>query len=256
MAVLTELKTGRYALLQAWIHGDLVNLGVLLEDPALDAVHVRLRRDWEQLSPGDPSLPLLEADLAQKAGEWGARRFFDWAEARVWSNLHTTEREAVAVADFDRTLDRLYARHVNTTVRPETHVPVLSLRSAAGKFRENPEIEPEGHVELPASIRMKPGMFAGWIAGTSMEPEIPDGSLALFQSEVTGSRQGRLVLVEEAGSRYTLKRYRSRKNRTGGDSWQHEQIVLEPLNREHEPIVLSGEEDRYRVVAWFVAVLY
>ena len=39
-------------------------------------------------------------------------------------------------------------------------------------------------------------MFVARIAGRSMEPRIPDGSLCVFRAGVTGSREGRLVLVE------------------------------------------------------------
>jgi hypothetical protein len=93
-----------------------------------------------------------------------------------------------------------------------------------------------------------------------MEPMVPDGSVALFQHDPRGTRQGRLVLVEErrrgTSNGYTLKRYTSRKVQREDGSWEHEEIVLEPLNHEHEPIRLSAEEDRYRVIAWFVTVLY
>ena len=48
-----------------------------------------------------------------------------------------------------------------------------------------------------------------------MEPRIPDGSLCVFRHGVTGSRQGRLVLVENletrGNNRYAVKRYQSRK---------------------------------------------
>ena len=48
-----------------------------------------------------------------------------------------------------------------------------------------------------------------------MEPRIPDGSLCVFRHGVTGSRQGRLVLVENletaGNNRYTVKRYESTK---------------------------------------------
>jgi len=90
-----------------------------------------------------------------------------------------------------------------------------------------------------------------------MEPKIPDGSLCVFRHGVTGSRQGRLVLVERLGGgtndRYTVKRYRSEK-RQGEQGWSHERIVLEPLNPEFEAWELdSGDE--LRVIAEFVRVL-
>ncbi len=257
MPSVVALREGRYAVLEADIgeHGR-VALGVLLEDPESDRLWIRLRRDIAALDPGDPVLPLLEDDLNAKAAEMGARRFFEWAEDSWSANLRTTDRRTVAVADFNRTLARLFSAHVATPFGQATHVPRYSLRSAAGQFLDNAEAEVEGYEELPAAIRTRQGLFAAHIEGTSMEPHIPDGSVALFEFDVKGSRQNRLVLVEESGSRYTLKRYTSRKAQSEDGSWRHDQIVLEPLNPEHEPIVLAGDESRYRVVAWFVDVLY
>ena len=59
------------------------------------------------------------------------------------------------------------------------HVPLYSIRAAAGRFLENAEAEEEGWVEVPGALR--DGMFAIRIAGRSMEPAIPDGALAVFR---------------------------------------------------------------------------
>jgi SOS-response transcriptional repressor LexA len=107
-------------------------------------------------------------------------------------------------------------------------------------------------------------MFVARIAGRSMEPKIPDGSLCVFRLGVTGSRQGRLVLVEALGrggnDRYTVKRYRSEKKRATGqtesdETWEHGRITLEPLNPEFEAWDLKPEDDSVRILAEFVAVL-
>jgi phage repressor protein C with HTH and peptisase S24 domain len=39
-------------------------------------------------------------------------------------------------------------------------------------------------------------MFVAQIVGKSMEPAIPDGSYCLFRVPVTGTRQGKIVLVQ------------------------------------------------------------
>ena len=107
--------------------------------------------------------------------------------------------------------------------------------------------------------RLTREMFVTEIVGRSMEPLIPDGSLCVFRRGVTGSRQGRLVLVEalgEAGNdRYTVKRYRSEKRQNDAGEWSHERIRLEPLNPAFEAWDLDPEEDRYRILAEFVEVL-
>ena len=105
-------------------------------------------------------------------------------------------------------------------------------------------------------------MFAAQVVGKSMEPAIPDGSYCLFAAPVTGTRQGKTVLVQlrdtidpETGKRYTVKRYESQKTKSG-DSWRHATITLKPLNPDFQPIVLTGDErGEFQVVAELVEVL-
>ncbi len=105
-------------------------------------------------------------------------------------------------------------------------------------------------------------MFVAQVVGMSMAPTIPDGAWCLFRAPVEGTRQGKTVLVQlrdaidpKTGQRYTVKRYRSEKATTG-DTWQHEKIILEPLNPDFEPTILTGaEEDELQVIAQLVEVL-
>jgi hypothetical protein len=105
-------------------------------------------------------------------------------------------------------------------------------------------------------------MFVAQVAGKSMEPAIPDGSYCLFAAPVTGARQGKTVLVQlrdatdpETGERYTVKRYESEKTRAG-DSWVHKRIILKPVNRDFQPIILSAaDEAQFRAIAELVEVL-
>ena len=92
-------------------------------------------------------------------------------------------------------------------------------------------------------------MFVARVDGKSMEPRIPDRSYCLFAGPVTGTRQGRIVLARmlsaldpDTGQRFTVKRYRSAKT-ANEDGWRHVSIILEPLNRDYESIVLSAEDE-------------
>lgn len=235
--------------------------GVLLEDPNADRIHLRMRRDWDHVAPEESEvLSELESDLSAKAEEMGAARFMGWLTQTLSNILQMSDPREVMVEDFDRGLARLYRQHVASTVQPfRTHLPRYSLAVAAGKFLENQEVSEEGWEEAPPSLRLTPDMFVARIAGRSMEPRIPDGSLCVFRGGVAGSRQGRLVLVEYLGGgtndRYTVKRYRSEKSAEPGGEWQHQGIRLEPLNPEFEAWNLDPEEDRFRIVAEFVDVL-
>jgi SOS-response transcriptional repressor LexA len=239
-----------------------VAAGVLLEDPAEDRLYLRLRRDWEEIAAEEAGvLSALEFDLASKAAEMGASRLLGYLEETLSNFLRIGERREVMVEDFERALGRLYREHVSSTVREfVTHLPRYSLAVAAGKFLENREVTEEGWEEAPPGLRLTREMFLARIAGRSMEPLIPDGSLCVFRAGVTGSRHGRLVLVEALGrganDRHTVKRYRSGKAQNPDGSWTHQRIRLEPLNPEFEGWDLNpDDEDSLRVIAEFVRVL-
>jgi phage repressor protein C with HTH and peptisase S24 domain len=261
----------RYSLLMLELPGqESITAGVLLEDPATDRVHIRLRRDWQSIDPDEAEvLAFLEDDLLADAAEEGAAKFFARLEDTLSNTLRVSDRRETMVEDFPRALARLYREHVRSEAQPfVTHLPRYALAVAAGPFLENPAIEQGGieesieeqaWEEAPTGLRLTREMFVAEIVGHSMEPLIPDGSLCVFRRGVTGSRQGRLVLVEalgEAGSdRYTVKRYRSEKRQNDAGEWSHARIRLEPLNPAFEAWDLDPQEDRYRILAEFVQVL-
>ncbi len=105
-------------------------------------------------------------------------------------------------------------------------------------------------------------MFVARVVGRSMEPLIPDGSLCVFRHGVVGSRQGKLLLIQNSGAsasggEFTVKRYTSRKT-ASEEGWRHERIRLEPLNPEFEAWDLDPselEDGPYRVAGEFLRVL-
>jgi SOS-response transcriptional repressor LexA len=255
-------RSARFSVLELEVPGSApIPAGVLLEDPQTDRMHLRLRRDWDEIAPEESEvLAALEYDLASKATEMGAGRLLDHLYDTLSNILRLSPPREILVEDFDRALGRLYREHVRSTVREfVTHLPRYSLAVAAGRFLENQEVTGEGWEEAPPGLKLTREMFVARIAGRSMEPLIPDGSLCVFRAGVTGSRQGRLVLVEALGrganDRYTVKRYRSEKVQRPDGTWAHERITLEPLNPEFEAWELDPEEERFRIVAEFVAVL-
>ncbi|MGD0200838.1 MAG: S24 family peptidase [Bryobacteraceae bacterium] len=236
-------------------------IGVLLLDPFSGRLFLRVRDDVAVLAPSERCVlePLAE-DLASKAVEMGGEKLLAWLEDSLSNVLRITDRVRVAVDSFTRVLDRLFEQHVgNLKVLPfRTHLPLYSLRAAAGRFGEEQVVEPEDWVRVPESLRLTEGMFVAHVAGRSMEPRIPDGSLSIFRTPVVGSRQSKIVLVEllaerEEAARYTIKRYTSCKTQTADGEWAHESITLHPLNPEFQPFGLSNGE--FRVIAEWLQVL-
>lgn len=261
---LVSTHRGRYSLLEAELPGEgPTAIGVLLEDPATDRLYLRFRRDFDFVAEAEDAdlLNALADDLRIKAYEMGAERLLSSLEDTLSNTLRVTNRQPIPVEDFDRAVERLYRQHVQPKVLEfRTHLPRYSLAVAAGKFLENQEVAAEGWEEAPEDLRITEEMFVARVVGRSMEPKIPDGSLCVFRSGVQGSRQGRLVLVENRNTggndRYTVKRYRSEKQQNPEGTWSHERIRLEPLNPDYEAWDLDPAGDQYRIVAEFVRVLY
>lgn len=182
-----------------------------------------------------------------------------WMADEAYRRLRTTATEAPT--EVQPKLRRVRATATDRYVRC---VPLLPLQVAAGSFGDPQQVtdETEDWVEVDTQHRLRPGMFVAQVIGRSMEPNIADGAYCLFASPVTGSRQGRTVLVRlrdatdpETGQRYTVKRYESEKAAVG-DSWRHSKITLKPTNAEFAPIVLENVEDNaVQVMAELVEVL-
>lgn len=256
-------KTGEFALLMAELPGyGSQTLGILLRDPQADSLYVRLRRDFDEIATDEDAevLAELEDDLTMKSREMGAAELLRFLEDQASMSLRVSDREAVTVRDFERTLNDLYRQHVPSSVlKFRTHLPRFSLAVAAGPFLTNPEdIQAEEWVETPADLHLDDKMFIARIQGHSMEPRIPDGSLCVFRRNVVGSRNGRLVLVRNTeladDNQYTVKRYKSDKSVTD-EGFLQTRIRLESLNPAYPSWDLDEDEDKYEVVAEFVRVL-
>jgi SOS-response transcriptional repressor LexA len=245
---------------------DPVPFGILLVDRATGKLTMRFQ-DAAMLEDLEEQeieiLEFLESDLAAKALESGGEALLASFEQSLSGFLRISDRTAVALSEEPRRMvDRLFEEHVDSAVRPfETHLPLYSLRAAATKFGEGMTSEQEGWVRAPGDLTLHDNMFVARVVGRSMEPLIPDGSLCIFRAGVTGSRNGRRLLIEQFGetdftSRYTVKRYSSIKrpsseDENAGNENQH--IRLEPLNKEFPAFDLGPEG--FRVIAEFVRVL-
>jgi phage repressor protein C with HTH and peptisase S24 domain len=260
--VTTEL--GQYVVIEVAIPGAAAqNAGVLLVDPTTKKGYLRVRRDLSELSEEDADvLEALADDLAVKSEEMSGGELLSWLQENASNFVRVTDREEVMVDRFDRTLQRLYSRHVNPKILPfRTHLPVYGAQAAAGKWGPAMEVdgEPEYWTEAPQGLRLTEDMFVARVTGRSMEPRIPANSLCIFRagSALVGSRQGKLVLVMNYGepgeNRFTIKRYTSIKRRTE-EGWQHESIRLQPLNPEYDAWTLD-EDARLEVIGEFVTVL-
>jgi len=187
-----------------------------------------------------------------------------WMAAEAYRRLRTALRAGTSVSPAGALPPRLRLVGGRPEQRYVTCVPLVPLKAAAGAFGDPQHIEDEDWewVTVETRRRLRPGMFVTQVVGKSMEHAIPDGSYCLFAAPVTGTRQGKTVLVQlrdaidpETGERYTVKRYESEKAKAG-ESWRHRRITLKPVNPQFAPIILSGtDEGQVQVIAEVVEVL-
>jgi SOS-response transcriptional repressor LexA len=255
-------RTGISVLLEAALPESPVrNIGVLLTDPETDRAFFRLRPSFDDIAEPDDVevLAELEEHIRECAADMGGASLLDYLD-RGSNAIRVTNRESIEVDSFHRVLERLYSEYVECIdVQPfRTHLPLYSLRVAAGDLGEDMQSLAEDWVPVPEGVRLGRDLFVGHVVGRSMEPRIPDGSLNLFRFHPQGSRQGKIVLVKRRGvldetDRYTVKRYTSTKRQTGDDQWTHDQITLHPLNPEFRP--WDVEADDFEVVAEWLRVI-
>ena len=152
---------------------------------------------------------------------------------------------------------------VNDDVKYIDFLPVYSLKAACGYFGEGEEVEESGWVQVEGMGRLNRNMFVVKASGNSMEPRIHDGDLCVFRANPAGSREGKILLVQnhtsydpEYGGSYAIKQYTSDKSFSDDGTWHHSSITLKPLNPDYKPIVLDEDEaDDFRVIGEFLGTI-
>ena len=144
-------------------------------------------------------------------------------------------------------------------------VPIYDLKIAAGNFSDYQTAGEFDWVELPEHIRISEGYFVAQVIGESMNKRIPNGSWCLFKANPTGSREGKIVLVQhrdiqdvEMGGHYAVKEYHSEKTQEADDAWRHEKIILRPKSNAlgYKDIVLQPEQaQELSVIGEYISVL-
>ena len=142
-------------------------------------------------------------------------------------------------------------------------IPLYDFYAAAGSFSQLQTEKNYTLIEGPTR-RIGENYFACKIVGESMNRVIPNGSICLFKREEGGSRNGKIVLVEnrdiqdvDFNSSFTIKVYSSEK-RVSEDSWSHQVIVLKPnsFDSKYQDIIITEDNAaEMKIVGEFVEVL-
>ncbi len=142
-------------------------------------------------------------------------------------------------------------------------IPLYDFYAAAGTFSELQSEKNFTLIEGPENSSIK-DYFACKVIGESMNRVIPNGSICLFKPYRGGSRNGKILLVEnreqqdpDFNSGFTIKTYSSEKS-VSGDTWGHESIVLRPnsYDTSFQNIIITAENAaEMRVIGEFVKIL-
>jgi superfamily II DNA or RNA helicase/HKD family nuclease/SOS-response transcriptional repressor LexA len=143
-------------------------------------------------------------------------------------------------------------------------IPLYNFYAAAGSFSEMQSNNDFTLIEGPDNLSSSKEYFACKIIGESMNRVIPNGSICLFKTYNGGSRNGKIVLVEnidiqdpDFNSAFTIKTYSSEKI-ANADSWEHTSIILRPnsFDSTYKNIVIQEDQaQNMRVVGEFVRIL-
>lgn len=142
-------------------------------------------------------------------------------------------------------------------------IPLFDFYAAAGTFTEMQAEKEYSMLQLEDKYANSTNYFACKVVGESMNKRIPNGSICIFKEYEGGSRNGKIVLIEnrdihdpDFNSAFTVKTYTSQKYITE-DGWEHKEIVLKPNSYDNsfEDIIINEENAKgMRVVGEFVRV--
>jgi len=156
------------------------------------------------------------------------------------------------------------------TIVPELETPIFKLPlydlyAAAGSFSEMQTSKEYTLINVDERFN-KEGYFAFKVRGESMNRRIPNGAICIFKHPVVGSRNGKILLIEnynkndqDLNSHFTVKTYTSYKSMSE-EGWKHNSIILKPnsFDDSYEDIIITEgdtNDNQFNVVGEFVHVL-
>lgn len=186
----------------------------------------------------------------------------EYFRKRIAVAKETAKESEAKVIQFNVKQSPRIEAEVNDDVKYIDYLPLYSLKAACGAFGGWQTVEENGWIKAEGIGKLNRSMFVVQAVGHSMEPRIMDGDFCVFRANVVGSRTNKIVLVqhndhydaENEGS-YSIKKYTSQKiyDKDTGE-WMHEQIVLQPLNHNYDPIKIE-KEDGFMVIGEFMGVV-
>jgi len=142
-------------------------------------------------------------------------------------------------------------------------IPFYDFYAAAGTFSELQSEKNFNRIDVEEKYSTE-DYFACRVIGESMNRRIENGSICLFKRYLGGSRNGKIVLVEnrdiqdeDFNSAFTIKTYSSKKVQSE-EGWTHQEIILSPnsFDSKYQEIIISEENaEEMKIIGEFIKVL-
>ncbi|WP_158976158.1 DUF3427 domain-containing protein [Cellulophaga sp. L1A9] len=176
----------------------------------------------------------------------------------LYNYITAVNREKLAPNNFKTAVKSKVEEKVS-----EFTVPLYNFYAAAGSFSEMQDEKEYKLTSVPQRYASD-DYFACKVIGKSMNKIIPNNSICLFKKNVTGSRTGKILLIEnrdafdpDFNSAFTVKTYISKKTITD-EGWQHDSIILKPNSYDDsfKSIIINEDNSKeMRIIGEFVEVL-
>ena len=149
-------------------------------------------------------------------------------------------------------------------IKSKHTIPLFDFYAAAGSFSKLQSEKDFTEIEVEQKYSLDADYFACKVIGESMNKRIANGSICLFKKYSGGSRDGKILLIEnrdihdpDFNSAFTVKTYSSQKIVTE-EGWKHSVIVLKPnsYDESFKDIIINEENGKeMNVVGEFITVL-
>lgn len=123
------------------------------------------------------------------------------------------------------------------------YLPLYSMKAACGKFGADEEVAPMGWVRVLGLGRTNKKLYVVRASGDSMEPEIHDGQLCVFEDRDKTCTNGEIILAEHSAipGDEPMGAYAIKKMSYVKDGGEYKEITLHPLNPKYGPIPIPNE---------------
>jgi superfamily II DNA or RNA helicase/HKD family nuclease/SOS-response transcriptional repressor LexA len=177
----------------------------------------------------------------------------------LYNYITATKKDVVKTQSTETLIDLIEKE----TEVPQFTIPLFDFYAAAGGFTEMQGEKDYSLIPVPEKFA-KDDYFACRVIGESMNKIIPNNSICLFSKNLTGSRSGKILLIEnidifdpDFNSAFTVKTYFSNKTITE-EGWSHDSIILKPNSFDSSFDSITLDEDNIqemKVIGEFVMVL-